>query len=106
MTESECLKQVETLKRSGLYKSGDSFTVSDAVRVFKSDTEYGQRVLDWMVAHGDLVAAPKHGFMNYFRARDIPRMRRARFCDYDPPMSASMAHVNRWLQSSLGWPNV
>lgn len=98
--------RVDAIKRSCLYKSGDSFTVSDAARVLASDTVCGQEVLSWMVERGDLVVGGREGFKSYWRARDVPRMRRTRFCNYDPPMKASMSHINRWLQSSMGWPSV
>lgn len=87
--------------KTRLYRSGQSFTLSDIVGILDVSAAYARQILTDLVSDGFLSQIESDTCISYSSVSPIRRLLSWRLANYDPPIPAGDAHKNPWIRASL-----
>ena len=87
--------------KSRLYKSGNSFTLSDIIGILDISSAYTRQVLSDLVDDGFLSQVDSDTCLSYSSVSPIRRMLRERLSNYEPPMTTHERQVSPWIRASV-----
>jgi hypothetical protein len=85
---------------SRLYRSGDSFTLSDILGIVDISSSYARSVLFGLVNDGLLRQIDSETCISYSSSSPARRLLKSRLASYEPPAVGVERKVNPWIRAS------
>ena len=86
---------------SRLYKSGNSFTLSDILGILNVSADYGRAIMKSLVNDGYLSQVESDTCISYSSSSKIRKILSGRLSGYQPPMSPAERRVSPWIRSPV-----
>ena len=87
--------------KSRLYRSGNSFTLSDILGILDVSSAYTRQILTDLVDDGFLSQVDSDTCVSYSSVSPIRSMLKGRLSNYEPPMTTREREINPWIRASV-----